>query len=154
MAACPLRTSWTETSRWSGAGSNSGTRKARKGVDEVFADHFRDSQLEQRLDQPLTLEIFKGSLRALEGAIGRARFEEREMLAEVDRVMVRWTLHARHQGTFWGLPPTGRSFDLDGVNIFRIEGDRIVERLSFVDAPSLLELLAPPAAPAPGGDGG
>jgi len=119
--------------------------KGAEGIDEVFAPHFRDAQLEHRLAQPLTLETFKESLRALEAAIGHARFEEREMLAEADRVMVRWTMRGTHEGRFWGLAPTGRRFAVDGVNIFRVENDRITERLSYVDAASLLAQLGPTA---------
>lgn len=113
------------------------------GVDEVFAPHFRDAQLEQRLGEAVTLETFKQSLRILQGSIGHAQFEEHEMLAEGDRVMVRWTMHGTHQGPLWGLAPTGRTFALDGVNIFRVEDGRIIERLSFVDTASLLVQLGP-----------
>jgi steroid delta-isomerase-like uncharacterized protein len=126
--------------RWIGLWNTKGA----DGVDEVFAPGFRDSQLEQTLGQPLTLDAFKASLRALEGAIGHAQFEEREMLAEDDRVMVRWTMRGTHQASLWGLEATGRAFAVDGVNIFRIEGERIVERWSYLDAASLLRQLSQP----------
>ena len=117
--------------------------KGADGVDDVFAPDFRDPQLEQRLGQRITLEIFKDSLRALQGSMGHAQFDEQEMLSEGDRVMVRWTMRGTHQGPLWGLPPSGRSFALDGVNIFRIEGERIVERLSYLDVASLFAQLGP-----------
>jgi steroid delta-isomerase-like uncharacterized protein len=120
--------------------------KRADGVDEVFAPHFRDPQLEQRLAQPRTLETFKESPRALQGAIGQARFKEREILADGDRVIVRWTMRATHQAPFWGLPPTGSPFALDGVNIFRVEDEPVVERLSYVDAASLLAQPDPTAS--------
>jgi predicted ester cyclase len=61
-------------------------------------------------------------------------------------VIVHWTMRATHQAPFWGLPPTGRPFALDGVNIFRVEDEPVVERLSYVDAASLLAQPDPTAS--------
>lgn len=50
-----------------------------------------------------------------------------EMIAEDDRVMVRWTFHGTQVGEYAGLPPTNRQVVYSGINIFRIESDRIAE---------------------------
>ncbi|UCC88216.1 MAG: ester cyclase [Anaerolineales bacterium] len=50
-----------------------------------------------------------------------------EMIAEGDRVVVRWTSHGVHQGETQGLPPTGRRVNNSGVNIFRIADGKIAE---------------------------
>jgi uridine phosphorylase len=56
-----------------------------------------------------------------------------EMIAEGDRVMVRWTSHGIHQGESHGLPPTGKRVTNSGVNIFRIEGKKIAEVWDIFD---------------------
>ena len=55
------------------------------------------------------------------------------MIAEDDRVMVRWTSHGTHQGESRGLPPTGKQVTNSGINIFRIADGKIVEVWDIFD---------------------
>ncbi len=50
-----------------------------------------------------------------------------EMLAEGDRVMVRWTFSGTHQGEYLGFPPTHKPVTFSGIYIFRIADQRIAE---------------------------
>lgn len=50
-----------------------------------------------------------------------------EMMAESDRVMVRWTFHGKQVGEYAGLPPTHKEVTYSGINIFRIANGKIVE---------------------------
>ncbi len=50
-----------------------------------------------------------------------------EMIAEGDKVMVRWTFHGKHQGEYLGIPPTGKQVTFSGIYIFRIADGRIAE---------------------------
>ena len=122
---------WTEL--WNERGAD--------GVDEVFAPEFQDEQLAAGLGQPVSLELFKDSLKAASESMGNPQFEEHEMVAEGDQVLVRWTVCGVHRGTIWGAPPTGRPFAIEGVNVFRVHDGRIVERRSFLDPAGVLALL-------------
>ncbi len=50
-----------------------------------------------------------------------------EMIAEDDRVMVRWTFYGTQIGEYAGLPPTNRQVVYSGINIFRVENNKIAE---------------------------
>jgi hypothetical protein len=50
-----------------------------------------------------------------------------EMIAEGDRVMVRWTHRGIHQGEIRGLPPTFKPMIVSGINIFRVADGKIAE---------------------------
>jgi steroid delta-isomerase-like uncharacterized protein len=50
-----------------------------------------------------------------------------QVIAEDDRVVVSFTNRGRHTGEFWGIPATGRTWQFDGIAIYRIESDRIAE---------------------------
>jgi hypothetical protein len=50
-----------------------------------------------------------------------------EMIAEGDRVMVRWTFRGTHQGNYMGIPPTHQPLTFSGIYIFRIVDGRIIE---------------------------
>ena len=50
-----------------------------------------------------------------------------EMIAEGDRVMVRWTFNGIHQGEYLGIPPSQKPVRFTGIYIFRIQDGRIAE---------------------------
>lgn len=113
-------------------------------VDDLFHPDFYDHQLAARTGGDGSLASLKQALAAYASVLADAQFEERDLLAEADRVTIRWILRARHIGNFLGAPPTGRTITVDGANIFRIEDGLIIERWSFFDAASLLAQLKSP----------
>ncbi len=56
------------------------------------------------------------------------RFEIHDLLAEDDRVTIRWTMRGTRSGTFLGQPPTGEAVELSAIVIFRIADGKLVER--------------------------
>jgi steroid delta-isomerase-like uncharacterized protein len=58
-----------------------------------------------------------------------------------DRVAVRWQLTGTHQGAFQGIPGSGRTVAMRGIDILRIQGGRIVERWGSSDELGLLQQL-------------
>lgn len=64
-----------------------------------------------------------------------------DIIAEGDKVMVRWTIRATHKGKFVGLPPTGKSVTVAGIDIYRIVDGKIVENWHNTDSTGLLYQL-------------
>ena len=64
-----------------------------------------------------------------------------QLVAEGDIVVERFTASGTHRGELMGARPTGKTITLAGVNIFRVEGDRIVERWGRLDELGLLRQL-------------
>jgi steroid delta-isomerase-like uncharacterized protein len=64
-----------------------------------------------------------------------------QLVAEGDVVVERFTASGTHQGELMGVPPTGATLVLRGINVFRIEDDRIVERWGRLDELGLLRQL-------------
>ena len=63
------------------------------------------------------------------------------IIAEGDRVMVRWMGRGRQQGEYFGIPSTNREITLSGIYIFRIEDDRIAEVWNLWDRMGELQQL-------------
>lgn len=63
------------------------------------------------------------------------------LVAEGDHVAERFTASGTHRGELLGVAPTGKTLVLPGINIFRIEGDRIAEMWSRLDVLGLLRQL-------------
>jgi predicted ester cyclase len=64
-----------------------------------------------------------------------------DVIAEDDRVAGRFTFSGTHRGEFNGIPPTNRSFSVEGVDIYRFEGGKIAEAWSSFDSLGMLQQL-------------
>jgi steroid delta-isomerase-like uncharacterized protein len=69
------------------------------------------------------------------------RVKVEDMITEDDRICTRTTMTGTHTGDFWGMPPTGKSFSIQGMDISRFEKGMIVEHWGVTDALSLMQQL-------------
>ena len=67
--------------------------------------------------------------------------EVEELIGEGDLVVERFIASGTHRGELMGVSPTGKVIVLRGIQIFRIEGDKIVERWGRFDEAGLLRQL-------------
>ncbi len=98
--------------------------------DEILAPRFRFHSLQRASLTPQGMESTpqgeKAAYEWLRTVWGDWRLTIDEMIAEGDRAVVLWTFHGTQQGEFYGLPATGRTVTYSGINIFRIDGGKIV----------------------------
>ena len=64
-----------------------------------------------------------------------------QLIAENDIVVERFTASGTHQNQLMGVTGTGRTITLQGLNIFRTESDKIVERGGRLDEMGLQRQL-------------
>jgi steroid delta-isomerase-like uncharacterized protein len=64
-----------------------------------------------------------------------------DIVAEGDKVVVRWTSRGTHQGEFMGFAPTGREVTFTGMRLFRIAENKIAESWVNIDERGLQEQL-------------
>ena len=88
-------------------------------------------------------------VRLILDAMNPLQFNVQDVVAEGDRVVVRWTQSGTQSGNFMGIPGTGRTFSIAGIDIHRIREGRMAEHWHVVDLFSLLQQLG--AIPAPSG---
>jgi steroid delta-isomerase-like uncharacterized protein len=51
----------------------------------------------------------------------------KDLISEGDKVVGRFTMRRTHSGEFMGVPPTGRSVTMSGIDIVRLVGGKIAE---------------------------
>ena len=78
-------------------------------------------------------------------------FTIEDMVAEGDKVVVRFTVRGTHKGDYLGVPPTGKQFAVNGIAIHRIVDGREVEVWDSVDIFAMMQQLG--VIPPPGGGG-
>jgi predicted ester cyclase len=93
-------------------------------------------------------------LAGLKDSIGviRAAFPDIEvtaddMVLEGDRLAVRSTMRATHEGDFMGMPASGKKVEVSNYDFVRFENDLAVEHWGVIDSAALMEQIgAVPAA--------
>ena len=75
------------------------------------------------------------------------RITEEALIGEGDAVVLRWAFRGTHRGPFRGIPPTGRTVDWTGIDIYTVAAGRIAELVREADTLALLQQLG--AAPRP-----
>lgn len=109
-------------------------------VDEWHAAGFVDHSAG---DRSSGREGFKEGIRQLYAAFSDfyAVIEDLTIDTAAGKVAVHWTATGTHTGSFMGLEPTGRRIHFEGIEVIRIERDRIVERWGEWDGIGLLRQL-------------
>jgi predicted ester cyclase len=64
-----------------------------------------------------------------------------EVIAEEDKVAVRFTYRGTHQGELMGIAPTGTQVTVSGMDINRIVEGKIAERWAVFDMLGILQQL-------------
>lgn len=64
-----------------------------------------------------------------------------QLVEERDVVVERFTARGTRRGELMGVPGNGEALELRGINIFRVEGNRIVERWGRLDEAGLVRQL-------------
>jgi steroid delta-isomerase-like uncharacterized protein len=69
------------------------------------------------------------------------KFDIEDILAEGEKVVVRYTIKGTNHGSYMGVPPTGKKISLTGISIYKILGAKLVESWGVYDRASLMQQL-------------
>lgn len=117
-------------------------------VDELLADDFVPHTWPSTGDPKGDL---KRAIDRVSTGLADAKMTIEDMIAEDDRVAVRLTSSARQVGEFMGMPPSGRSYTIGEIHIFRISDGRVAEHWHQLDLTGMMRQLgAQPGGEHPG----
>jgi steroid delta-isomerase-like uncharacterized protein len=109
-------------------------QKKLERLDQVFAETFIRHDLNNGIQQIMTLDQQKVGLSSLFHAFPDLNYTIADILVDNDKVVVQAILKGTHEGEFLGYPPTGNAIDyLSEIFFFRIENGKVVERWSHID---------------------
>lgn len=84
---------------------------------------------------------FRANIAELRAGFPDIRFTVEDLVADEDRVAVRWTWVATHDGTFRGIAPTHKRVTNSGIVIYRLRAGRIVASWIETDRLGALQQL-------------
>jgi steroid delta-isomerase-like uncharacterized protein len=91
--------------------------------------------------QPFGREGDRARSQAMLAAFPDVQYDLHELIAEGDKVVVRYTMRGTHQGEMMGIPPTGQQVAMEGITIYRLQDGQIVEIREQYDGLGLMQQL-------------
>lgn len=85
-------------------------------------------------------DVLQGAIERTRGLTGVSMRIE-DLFGEGDRVAVRITSSATQSGEFMGMPPTGKSYTIEELHLFRVADGRIAEHWHQMDAMGMMKQL-------------
>jgi predicted ester cyclase len=87
------------------------------------------------------LEKFRGFTTLMHAAVSDLKITPLDVIVAGDKVVVRGTIAGRHTGDQMGMPATGKSFQIEGIDIMRFEGGKAVEHWGLMDQMGMMAQL-------------
>lgn len=109
-----------------------------------FGDHLADDFVEHEETPGLepTKDGVKGFFRMYMAAFPDLRMQAEDILVSGDKVVARTKATGTHQGEFMGLPPSGRSVEVELIDIVRFGDDGLArEHWGVFDALKMMQQL-------------
>ncbi len=95
---------------------------------------------------PVYRDQYLAAIEAMHAGFPDFRWAIEEMIAEGDKVAMRWTLHGTHRGEYVGIAPTGKPVNWPGATIFQLAEGKIVGRSVHADMHELRQQLGASSA--------
>jgi len=114
-------------------------------ADELIApdciDHGAETGPERSGAAPRGPDGIRGVVGWLRAAFPDLAYEVEDAFGGGDRVAVRCVARGTHEGEFLGRAPTGRSFAVQQIHVFRVEDGRIAEHWACRDDAGMMRQL-------------
>ena len=110
-------------------------------LDDIVAEHVLHHDATSPEPKHESSVSFKQVTHLFQAAFPDANIPLFDLIAEGDRVVARWGLRGTHQGTFMDVPPTDKPVSVNGIIIYRLVDQKIVEYWEAFDTRWVLQQL-------------
>ncbi|HZO78826.1 MAG TPA: ester cyclase [Solirubrobacteraceae bacterium] len=117
-------------------------------IDELIADDFVDR--EEFPGIPPDKEGTRQFFTTFRAAFPDMRMDAHDVLVDGDLVCVRSTMSGTHEGNFMGMPPSGKRFEVTGIDLIRVRDGQVTEHWGVMDAMKMMQQLGAIPEQAPG----
>jgi steroid delta-isomerase-like uncharacterized protein len=116
-------------------------QQSEAAIDEMYAPHGKAHGVPDAQSVLVGPEEFKKLHRNFVGAFPDIRMEVEDVIAEGDRVAIRWTATMTHHGDHLGFPASGKSAELKGSTFIVVRDGKILEGWNQMDMQGLFQYL-------------
>ena len=113
-------------------------------VDEITDSNYVDHTPGSPPGLPPRPEGFKQLMSGYLAAFPDLQITVEDVIAEADKVAVRWTAQRTQTGSLMGISPTGKSVTLTGITFDHLRNGKVVEGWTNLDMLGMLQQLELP----------
>lgn len=92
-------------------------------------------------NQPEGPEGVKAVVSMFRAGMPNLRVVIEDMIAEGDKVMMRYKIEGTHEGELFGVPPTGRRVSIESITVERVSGGKIREHWRVTNTLDMMQQL-------------
>mgnify|MGYP003574272347 CR=1 FL=1 len=107
----------------------------------AFDKYFDDEFVVHMADGDMSRDEYRGLCQAYFAAFPDLRITCDGWVAEGDRVTKIWTAHSTHKGDFMGIPASGNSVVVKGIEVFRLANGKIAELWASMDTLGMMQQI-------------
>ncbi len=110
-------------------------------IDELVAPDAIEHEVVPGLEGATGPQALREFTRAFRAAFPDLKVTAEDWITEGDKVVARFTLTGTHRGEFLGMPPSGKTIKIEGIDIVRVANGKLVEHWGSTDNLGLMEQL-------------
>ena len=116
------------------------TEQSRKFIQE-YLDAINRDKSEATIDKYVDDSHLKGHIIIFETGLPGYQLIPQDMIAEGNKVTVRFMAQGEHKGELFGVPPTGRKVNIEAILIYELANNKIVNHWMQVDSVALMQQI-------------
>ena len=117
------------------------TEESRQFILEYMSAISKDKS-EATLDKYVADPALKEHVLYFESGLPNYQLTPQDIIAEKNKVSVRFVLEGEHQGELLGIAPTGRKVNTAGIIIYEVDNYKIVNHWMHADANALMQQIS------------
>jgi len=116
------------------------TEQSRKLIQE-YMEALRIGKSEETLNKFIDDDHLKGHIIVFETGLPGYQLIAKDLIVEGNKVTVRFTVEGEHKGELFGVAPTGRKVSVDGIIIYELANNKIVNHWMQADSVALMQQI-------------
>jgi predicted ester cyclase len=116
------------------------TEQSKKFIQEYF-DAVMQDKSEGTIDKYVSDPHLKSHIIVFETGLPGYQLIPQDIIAEGNKVTVRFVCEAEHKGELFGVAPTGRKVNIEGIIIYEVDNNKIVNHWMQADSVALMQQI-------------
>jgi predicted ester cyclase len=116
------------------------TEQSKKLIQE-YCEAINREKSEATLDRFLDDAELKGHIIIFEAGLPHYQLQVRDIIAEGNKVAVLATVEGQHTGELFGIPPSGQMVKVDGIIIYEVANNKIVNHWMQFDTVAMMQQI-------------
>lgn len=100
-------------------------------IDEKFFD--KNITLVTQPKNIVGIEAFKAYYKNYLVGFSEIKFTVVDAFGQDDRIVKHWRFEGKHTGIFFGIPPTGKNVNVEGVTLVKMKNGKVIQEQDFMD---------------------